>query len=185
LVNYNSGIEKGFLRKRSLRIRFRLVKEIANQTDFVSTTDNNIAPIQSNRAREIEANELSTDFSYRPINQIEFGFKIVVSRNTDKYPNSPTIIDQNSQLLRFTYSFAQKGRARVEFERNELLTNTDDNYIPFEILKGNRIGKNYIWRINFDYKFTKNLQATVSYNGRIHGAGKVINTMRAEARAYF
>jgi hypothetical protein len=73
----------------------------------------------------------------------------------------------------------------VEIERNELNANTTENFIPYELTNGNQIGKNYFWRLNFDYKLSSFLQTTLSYDGRVQGANKVIHTARAEARAYF
>jgi hypothetical protein len=70
-------------------------------------------------------------------------------------------------------------------ERTELLTNTQDNIIPFEMLNGNQLGKNYFWRLNFDYRVASFLQTTLSYDGRWQGKGRVVHTARAEARAYF
>lgn len=51
--------------------------------------------------------------------------------------------------------------------------------------KGNLVGKNYFLRINFDYKITGNLQATIYYDGRLQGRGRAVHTARAEARAFF
>jgi hypothetical protein len=50
---------------------------------------------------------------------------------------------------------------------------------------GNQIGKNYFWRLNFDYKLSSFLQTTISYDGRVQGTNRVVHTARAEARAYF
>ena len=185
LNQYSAGLEKGFARERSIRIKFKMVKEINNETDFINKIDNLIAPASSNRARQLTSNEISSDFSYRPENNIEVGFKIKSGRSQDNYPVKPTIIDNNSLTLSFTYSIANRGRLRAEIERSELTTNTNDNFIPFEILKGNIIGKNYFWRLNFDYRISGNLQTTITYNGRQQGKGKTVHTMRAEARAYF
>ncbi|OGU54280.1 MAG: hypothetical protein A2V66_11105 [Ignavibacteria bacterium RBG_13_36_8] len=185
LNQFSGGLEKGFFRERSLRIRFKMVKEINNQTEVINQTDNIIAPSTSNRARMVTSNEFNTDFSYRPIGFLEVGFKIKVMQNQDNLPVNPTIINTNSLLLRVNLSFAGTGRLRIEFERNELNANTSSNYIPFEITKGNAIGKNYYWRFNFDYRIASNLQTSISYDGRYHSKGKVINTMKAEARAYF
>lgn len=185
LNQFNSGAERGYFNEKSIRLRFRLVKEITNQTDYVRQIDNNAAQASSNRSRLITGDEIISDFSYRPVNNLEVGFKIKVGRSRDEFPELPTEVNLNSQLIRFTLSFAGKGRLRAEFERSELSSNTLENYIPFEITKGNQIGKNYFWRFNFDYRFTNNLQSTISYDGRVQGAGKVVNTMRAEARAYF
>ena len=84
-----------------------------------------------------------------------------------------------------TLSFAQTGRLKLEFERAELNSNTLENFIPYEMLNGNQIGKNYFWRTNFDYRVASFLQTTVGYEGRWQGIGNVIHTARAEARAYF
>lgn len=185
LNQYSGGLEKGYNKERSIRIRFKMVEEIGNQTEFVNQVDNVIAPINSNRARMLTSNTITSDFSYRPERNIEVGFKIGVGRSQDDFPKTPTIIDQNSLQLRLNISFAGTGRLRIEIERNELTANTDKNYLPFELTKGNLLGKNYFWRLNFDYRLTGNLQSSINYDGRLQGSGKVVHTARAEVRAYF
>jgi hypothetical protein len=185
MSDFNTGVETGYNRERSLRIRFRMIKEVSNQTDIINLTDNVSAPVPSTRNRQLLDNSLITDFSYRPINIVEVGFKFKVGKTEDSYPESPTIIDLNSQIIRLNISFAQTGRFRLELERTELIANTVDNFIPFEMLNGNQLGKNYFWRLNFDYRVASFLQTTVSYDGRWQGKGRVVHTARAEARAYF
>ncbi|MCL6494652.1 MAG: hypothetical protein K6T54_07710, partial [Ignavibacterium sp.] len=185
LNEFSGGFERGYFRERSLRIKFKMVEEISNQTDLTNTNDNLSAQTNSNRIRRVNSNFITSDFSYRPSRTIEVGFKIRVGRNEDTYPVQPTIIDINGQAIRFNLSFLGVGRLRIEVERNELLANTTQNFIPFEITGGNQIGKNYFWRVNFDYKLSSNLQTTVSYDGRLQGSSKTIHTMRAEARAFF
>ena len=162
-----------------------MIQEMSNQTDLVNLDDNVNAPVFSNRRRGITGNSITTDFSYRPERNIEVGFKIKAGRNEDILPENPTIIDINSQAIRFNLSFAGTGRLRVELERNELVANTTENFLPFELTGGNLLGKNYFWRLNFDYRLSSNLQSTVSYDGRLQGGGRAIHTARAEVRAYF
>ena len=73
----------------------------------------------------------------------------------------------------------------MEAERNEVVDNGTENEIPFEMLRGNVIGNNYFWRVNFDYRIARNLQITLNYNGRKQGVGRIVHNMRSEARAYF
>src|SRR5690606_16693022 len=115
----------------------------------------------------------------------EIGFKISAGRKEDVLPEEPTIIDLNSQTLRLNLSFAGTGRLRMEVERLELIINTTENFLPYEVTGGSQIGKNYFWRLNFDYRLTNNLQSTVSYDGRLLGSSRAIHTARAEVRAYF
>jgi hypothetical protein len=188
LDQFSDGTEQAYARERSLRINFRMIQEMSNQTDLVTTNDFNNAPVSSNRIRMITDNNITSDFSYRPERNIEVGFKIKEGRSTDEYPAKPAIIDLNSQLLRFNLSFAGTGRLRIEFERDELRGNVDNSNsttLPFELLGGNQLGKNYFWRLNFDYKLSSNLQSTISYDGRLQGESKAVHTARAEVRAYF
>jgi hypothetical protein len=135
LNQFSGGMEKGYNRERSLRINFKLIEEVSNQTDIVNTSDNVAAPVISNRKREINSNGVTTDFSYRPQRSIEVGFKLRAAKSEDIYPERPTVVDINSIALRFNLSFAGTGRLRVEIERNELLANnTTENFIPFELL---------------------------------------------------
>lgn len=185
LNEFSSGFERYYNRERSLRIKFRMVKEIYNQTDIVNQIDNVSAPVNSNRIRKINSNNLISEFSYRPDKNIEVGFRLKAGRSEDTHPETPTVIDLNSQLLRFNLSFLGTGRLRIEIERNELLSNTTENFIPYELTNGNQIGKNYYWRFNFDYRLSSFLQTTISYDGRVQGGNRVVHTARAEARAYF
>jgi len=185
LNQYSNGPEKSFYKERALRVKYRFIREIANQTEFINENDFVTAPAGINRARTVISNSVVTDFSYRPIDIIEVGIQFKTGRSTDYFPEKPTVIDINSQILRFNLSLTTKGRLRMETERTELTTNTTENAIPFELTRGNFIGKNYYWRLNFDYRIASNLQTTVAYDGRILAGSRTIHTMRAEARAYF
>jgi hypothetical protein len=185
LSQFSSGYERYYNRERSLRIKFKMVKEISNQTDIVNQVDNVSAPENSNRIRAINSYNVISEFSYRPDRNIEVGFRIKVGKSEDTHPEKPTIIDMNSLLLRFNLSLLSTGRLRIEIERDELISNTAENFIPYELTNGNQIGKNYYWRLNFDYKLLTFLQTTISYDGRLQGESRAVHTARAEARAYF
>ncbi|MGQ7719263.1 hypothetical protein [Melioribacter sp. OK-1-Me] len=185
LNQYSNGIEKGYYKDRSVRLRFKMLSELNNQTEYLNQTDIYIAPPITKRSRNVTRNEISTTFSYRPTRKIEVGFKITTGRSSDKYPEIPTIINDNSQVLQFNYSFLNLGRLRIELERVEINANTNKNNIPFEILKGNVVGKNYFCRAYFDYKITDYIQTSINYEARIYGKRQIIHSMRAEARAYF
>lgn len=185
LNQYAAGLEKGFFREKSVRFRLRLIEGINNQTEFTNQIDNLLSPPTSNRARKVDRNDIITEFTYRPANNIEAGLKVQVARSEDKYPEKPSVVDQNSIVLRINFSLANMGRIRLETERTELAGKDLSGNLPFEITRGNVIGKNYFWRVFLDYKIASYVQTSFSYDGRIHGGGRVIHTMRAEARAYF
>jgi len=127
---FNTGNEKGYNRERSVRIKFRMVKELSNQTDFINLMDNVTAPDASTRSRIVTNNNITSDFSYRPERNIEVGFKFKVGKSEDNRPEIPTVIDLNSQVIRFNLSFAGTGRLRIEVERTELNANATENFNP-------------------------------------------------------
>ncbi|MCX6167909.1 MAG: hypothetical protein NTX65_01095 [Ignavibacteriales bacterium] len=185
LNQFNGGIENGFFRERGFRIKFKMVEEISNQTEFINQIDNLLSPATTNRARLVTRNNLSSDFSYRPQHDIEVGFKIESGKSEDTYPIFPSSIDMNSVLLHANFSFENLGRLRIEVERTELISSSNSFNLPFEMTRGNVIGKNYFWRVFFDYRISSLVQLSFSYDARKQGESRVIQTMRAEAKAYF
>jgi hypothetical protein len=185
MSDFNTGIERGYNRERSLRIRFRMIKEFSNQTDVVNFVNNNSSAQILSRNFAISDNSITSDFSYRPGRNLEVGFILKVGRSEDTYPETPTVIDLNSQRLRLNLNFTGIGRLRIEIERAELVASSDDAFIPFELTGGSVPGKNYFARVNFDYRIASFLQITLDYNGRLQGSDRAIHIARAEARAYF
>lgn len=185
LNEFSAGFERGFYQEKSLRVKFKMIQEVSNQTDLSNIIDNLNTTSFSNRARRVNSNFVTSDFSYRPSRILEIGFRFRTGRSEDTFPQNKTIVDLNSQLVRLNLSFLGTGRLRIEVERNELTANTNINQIPFEITGGNLLGKNFLWRFNFDYRLSANLQTTISYDGRSQGNAKTIHSARAEARAFF
>lgn len=187
LNQFSDGPIRSYIRERSIRLRMKLVKEISNQTEFINKQDNAFldSNITSTRRRQITSNSISSDFVYRPENNIEVGFTLKAGRSTDVFPAVPTVIDFNSQSLRMVLSFSGRGRFRVDIRRDELLGNTAGNILPFEITEGKLLGKNYFWDVSFEYKIAANLQTSLSYDGRLRAGDTAVHTARAEFRAFF
>lgn len=185
LNQFSGGVENGYFRERGFRIKFRMIEEFSNQTEFINQNDNQLSPAITNRSRLITRNNISTDFSYRPQRDIEIGLKIEAGRSKDYYQSLPSAIDLNSITLRGNISFENLGRLRIEAERTELTSSSNAVNLPYEMTRGNVIGKNYFWRIYFDYRVSSFVQISFNYDARVLGSSRVIQTMRAEARAYF
>lgn len=185
LNQFATGNEKGFYKEKSFRIRFRMIEEISNQTDFINMIDNFLSPAITNRSRQINNNTIVSEFSYRPEKNLEIGFKFEISRSKDTFPKEPQTIDINSQMIRTNFSFESLGRLRLEIERAEINSSSKNYSIPYEILKGNSLGKNYFLRLFFDYRISSMIQTSLSYDLRKQENSKLIHNLRAEARAIF
>ncbi len=182
---YSSGNERALNIQRSVRGRLGLTSDITTQIDYIVKTDNNLAPVNSVRNRNISGYSINTDLAYRPIPSIESGFQFNYNRSEDTYPVKVTNVRFNQMILRFVYSFTSSGRLRLEIERDEVLINLPDNNFPYELTGGRPAGKSYYWRGVFDYSISKNIQATLNYDGRVEGNKQVIHTGRAQVTAFF
>jgi hypothetical protein len=185
LTNFSGGIERTYTRERSIRLRLQLVPEVANQLDYANKIDRLGSAQQSNRLRNILTDDVTFDFSYRPEQKVEIGFKFEVARSTDRNPAPALTADLNVQSVRWVYSFEGAGQARVEGSREEILLGKAVESFPYELTGGRVAGKTWIWRAAFDYRMTQFLQATTNYEGRSEGGRPVVHTARAEVRAFF
>ena len=185
LNNFSGVAEKSYTRERSLRLRWQLVNEISNQVDFVNRIDRLTSAPVSPRARDIVSNGLTFDLSYRPRQEIEFGFKVEVARGTDELPVPAVTADLNSQSVRFVYAFQGAGQTRVEVGRDEIVMPRAPLTFPFELTGGRVVGKTWVWHAAFDYRITSFLQASMNYDGRVEQGGGPVHTARAEVRAFF
>lgn len=185
LTNLSGGIEHAYVRERSIRLRWQLVPEIANQVDYVNRIDRVGGLTASSRLRDILSNGVTFDLSYRPQQNAELGFKIDVSRATDRFQTPELEANLNAQAVRVTYAFQGSGQARAELIREEVQLARAVDAFPFELTGGRVSGKTWIWRAAFEYRMTQFLQATMNYEGRAEGGGRPIHTARAEVRAFF
>lgn len=182
---YSSGNERGLNIQRSVRIKIGLSKDIGTQLDITNKTDRNIAPTGSIRNRNINSEGATVDFIYRPIQQIESGFAVNFTKATDFYPLTPTEANINQQTLRFIYSFTSIGRIRIELERAEISLSENLVTFPYELTNGRINGKSYFIRGIFDYSISRNIQASLNYDGRLEGSRRLLNTARAQVTAFF
>jgi hypothetical protein len=187
LSRYSSGTEKNYSRERSLRSRFQVSNELFNQTDVVWKDDNAITSSFLNQTRQIGTVALITDISYKPETFIELGFKLETSQSTDRPEALPVIADYNGQSLRIVYGFRGNGQIRSDFSREEVVVQSQPvNYsIPYELTAGREVGKQYLWSVASEYRFTGNIQFSAQYNGRTTRSIGIIHTGRVELRAFF
>jgi len=185
LNNFSGGIERSYLRERSLRLRWQLVREISNQIDYINREDRVGSAQVSNRVRDILSNSVIFDLSYRPEQNVEVGMKLEVGKSTDRFLTPSLDADLNTESLRLVYAFQGAGQARAEVSREEILLARNLDTFPFELTGGRVPGKTWLWRAGFDYRVTDFIQATMNYDGRSEGGRPPVHTARAEVRAFF
>ncbi|MBW7887030.1 MAG: hypothetical protein H3C35_01545 [Bacteroidetes bacterium] len=187
LSQYAAGLEENYSRERSAQLRLQLNDEISNQSDIIFGNDNAVSSSTVNQSREISSSKLSTDFSYRPEQQLELGFKIETSHSEDTRTPANAAADFNGEAIRTVYSFTGNGQLRFELSREEVIvSNIPLGYVlPYELTDGRTIGKTMLWSVISEYRIGANLQFSIQYRGRTHPRLNIIHDGRMELRAFF
>lgn len=187
LQNYSNGIEKTYNRIKSILISSSYNQNFQSTLEYKNINDYSVSNYQSVRNRNIFSDEITFFINNRLNEFLDIGFSVSLSKITDKFPQIYSIINQNKEIFHLTYSIPEKGKLKLEFERNEYVGGNSnyENILPFEMLKGNSVGKNYILRLNLDYKITDYIQTSVNYLGRKLEGDKILHSFQAEAKAYF
>lgn len=182
---YFSGNERALNIERTGRLRLSFTDDVALVTDYVTQSERNLAPLLEIRNWNIYSEGVTSELIYKPAANIESGFKVQIKRSKDNYPILPTQADMNIQTFRLIYSLSGKGTLRSEISRNEVILSDNPVFLPFELTKGLVPGKSYFWSVNFEYRISNFIQATINYFGRAENKSRVIHTGTAEIRAYF
>jgi len=185
LTSLSGGPERLSGRELSLRLRWQLVPEIANQLDVVSTTNQVSESPSPSRIHDVDGTLLSFDISYRPVQSIEYGMRIDVARSTD-WAQAPALqADINTQTVRGVFGFERVGQLRVSMAREEVQLDRAVVDFAYELTNGRSAGISWLWGVAFEYRVTSFIQASASYDGRSEGGAPIVHTGRAEVRAFF
>ncbi len=174
--------ESTYLREHAVRLRFQFIEEFNNQTEYIKTKDILFATEQNNRERNVRSEYIVSDWSYRPIQNIELGFKLGVGQSSN---NNSTIADINEQSIRFVYSFVEHGHGSAEIAREEVSVNPPSVVVPYQLTNGKVVGRAWLIDLRFEYRLSRFMHVGVNYNGRSENASKTIHSGNAEVRAFF
>ena len=183
LTQYALTDETTFSDERSIRVRWQLVRAFSNQTELIQRKDALSAPQSDYRVRSILSRSLETDWTYRPEQSIELGLKVSVGAALN-FDTSRA--DLNTESIRTVYSLSEKGQAKAEFTREEVvLAGLGGGVVPFELTGGRVSGQSWLWHFGLEYRLTQFIQSTISYDGRSVGGSSPVHTAKAEVRAFF
>lgn len=182
---YSLSDERRFNQEKLIRLRFKPLKEFANQSELNLTRNNLNSSTYSQRNFLIRQVSFSSKIFYYPYNNVEASFKLEFGKAEDMFPLIPTVLKINSQEFSLIMMYSKQGKIVVNLERTEMIVNQNLNYIPFELTRGYFIGRNFIWRLTADYQFANSIQTSLIYDGRMHGKSNPVHTATAEVRVYF
>lgn len=129
--------------------------------------------------------ELNPKISYLLNNQTRFDIFYEYGKKDNSLGEMESL-NQNKAGVSFAYTNAEKISINGEFN---YITNkfkgSSFSPVAYEILEGLQPGTNFTWRLLFQKRITKYLDANLSYFGRKSEKSKAIHTGSVQLRAYF
>ena len=183
--SFNITNERRFQQERFVRLRYKPIKEFANQSELLFVKNNLYSSNVASRNFLIDGVQMNTKLFYYPVKFIEASLKFEVGKSINHLTPLENVLNSNSIQFTFSYSYTEFGRINLEIERTEIILSRKDVYLPFELTRGYFAGKNYLWRIFADYRIASNLITNLSYEGRVQGKSNPIHLAQAEIRVYF
>ncbi|HLW07690.1 MAG TPA: hypothetical protein VKY45_09000, partial [Marinilabiliaceae bacterium] len=138
-----------------------------------------------NRNFELESQEFNPKLSYLLNQQTRFDVFYNFKRNQNQLGDSERL-SQQTLGFSFAYSNAEKISINGEFNYiNNEFVGSAYSPVAYQMLEGLQPGTNFTWRMLFQKRITKYLDANLSYFGRKSETTKVVHTGSVQLRAYF
>lgn len=194
---YTTGLERTYRAERSIRGRFKLARELTNETTFRSITDIALTRSQSyTQPYNVGTYHIETEWGYHPSGtKFDYGLKLEASSGKERMSLEGTSATAIAVTGRTSYSLESRTRLRAELERDELTIKNapaSGYSLPYALTLGRTAGITWLWRLALDYNLGSGVIATITYDGRNQNVGfleqierQTIHNARAEVRAAF
>ncbi len=178
---YLSGGQESRKRLLALRVRRAFNERWTAQADLSRDTDLRSYGGAGTTDRDISTWSGALEPTFRPTREWEIGGRMVFQRDYDRHEDLLAL--RYGTEPRIVRSFTEKGRAELRGEWHHVATQAAD--LPYEMAEGDPPGDNFRWDLRLDYRLSKYLNASVSYNGSKDAGRETIHVGRAEVRAFF
>ena len=183
---YLEGGQDRIENENSAQITARISSKLSSQSELTSKRTSRLFFESNRQDRDIYADEIKVDLSYRPKSPLEIALESRFSLEEDRFYDEPTQVKAYALAPRVNYSLRSKGRLRGELEWSYVESNPKDRIIPYEMASGRSLGNSIRWDVRFDYRISQTIQATFSYTGRNEPEReRTIHTGRAQITAAF
>ena len=186
-TNLTNGFETRLQREHLGRVRWNIIKSI-------NVTLKGIYGFRSNSSVAFQdRNYYIKYFSGEPEFTWLFKNKFRITLSYGYFNNHNTIATGNNEkainhqaTFDARYSIVSSTSVNAHFSFTNVSYNgATDNALEFAMLQGLKNGKNYIWSTSVERTIGKNIQVSVTYEGRKTGIANMVHTGRAQVRALF
>ncbi|MEZ5026592.1 MAG: hypothetical protein R2739_08440 [Chitinophagales bacterium] len=123
-------------------------------------------------------------YNYKTMLRTAFNYGFTYKKNAASLGGEKVLSNKLEFELR--YSKASKNTLETKFSFYLVKYNGENGTTKaYTILEGLQPGKNYLWSLRYTRNISRNLELSLSYEGRKTGTAKLVNTGSAQLRAIF
>ncbi len=183
---FTSGFEERSSLAHTLRTRYNFNSKHAAVLEQEVGARKSNSDVLNGRNFTIDYFSLNQSYTYQPGTE----FRITFNGDYTRKENLPEFGGETAELLDFgaeaRLSKAESGTLFGKFNYIGISYNGAPNSsLTYEMLDGLQNGRNFTWAAGVERTLGKNLQLSLSYNGRKSEEAKSVHTGTAQVRAFF
>lgn len=179
-----SGFQSRRLSEQFFRSRWNVSKALSTQINLMRGNQLSDSEFFDNQDYDIQFVQIEPKLTFLPIKN----FRTILTYQFRDSQNKLGIekAQHHDFSLEATYNRTAKSSIRLNFSVVKVAYEGDTNTpVEFAMLEGLKNGQNYLWSLMLDRRLSKNIQMSISYEGRKTGESALVNVGRAQVRATF
>ena len=179
------GLQSSKLESHQLNFTHKFGKNWLLIAKGASGTNQSISENFQARNYALETFEVNPKISYLLNSQTRFD---IFYNSTSKENTINGLEELNQQRLGASFAYANAEKISINGEFSFIENGFSGNAfspVAYQMLEGLQPGNNYTWRLLFQKRITKYLDANLNYNGRKSQASNTVHTGNLQLRAFF
>ncbi len=180
-----NGFESKNLNEWRLKLRWNFARKW--QINFRGSDGEKLANSEyfDSRDYQIKNYEVEPNIVFQPNKYMRISAKYVFGSKQNTIGNRESV-KSNRVAFNAKYNLLSKGilNGSVQYISMDYLGN-QNSPVAYEMMEGLRSGDNFTWNISYQRTILKNLQLSISYNGRKPADTDVIHVGSVQLRAFF
>ncbi len=179
------GLQRNELKSHQLNFNHKFWESWLLNLKGATGSNESLSENFENRNYRLDSYEASPKISYLLNQQTRFDVFYEFA-NQDNQLGAMEKLDQQTVGFSFAYTNAEKISINGEFNYiDNQFEGSAFSPVAYQMLEGLQPGTNFTWRLLFQKRITKYLDANLSYFGRKSETTKTVHTGTVQLRAYF
>ena len=185
-VVLTSGFESRRREEQFFKTRWNITRSISTSAEFSTGRRRQDSEQFESKDYNIVFYKIQPQFTWLPVKTFRtiLTYRYEDSQNT--LPNSDEFALTHDFKLEARYNRTSTTSIQTSFSFVKIDFNGDANSpVGFAFLNGLRDGNNFLWNLTLDRRLARNIQLSLSYEGRKTGSSRMVHVGRAQVAATF